>query len=291
MAAVEKEAGAGSKLDALTLDLARLEAVAAGWDESQQSTLRAYRHALEALHKEAFRRLIAGLKQEPAALAAMRSAAADELVYAVLRRFELVRPSLQERIEQALETVRPMLASHGGSVELVAVRAPDAVEIRFTGACEHCPASALTFTEGVEKAIRLHCPEIAEIKQAKAGIAAVPANVVGFISPFALDPQGEWRLVSKLDDLPEGVLHAVTIDGDDLVLWREAGLVTCFQNACAHLGMPFDAGDVAAGIVTCPYHGFQYDLRSGECLTAPEVQLQPHAVRVIGDRVEVRLSR
>ena len=40
----------------------------------------------------------------------------------------------------------------------------------------------------------------------------------------------------------------------------------------------------------CSYHGFQYLLETGECLTAPEVQLRVHAVRVVGERVQVRLE-
>jgi nitrite reductase/ring-hydroxylating ferredoxin subunit len=43
------------------------------------------------------------------------------------------------------------------------------------------------------------------------------------------------------------------------------------------------------GILTCPFHGFRYALESGECLTAPEVQLHGHAVRVIGTRVQIRI--
>ena len=45
------------------------------------------------------------------------------------------------------------------------------------------------------------------------------------------------------------------------------------------------------GIIKCPYHGFRYDLSSGECLTAPDVAPQSHAERVIGSRVKVRLSQ
>lgn len=59
---------------------------------------------------------------------------------------------------------------------------------------------------------------------------------------------------------------------------------------CADLGLPLDGGTVESGIISCPHHHFQYDLSSGECLTAPEVQLKSHAVRVIGRRVDVRLS-
>ena len=41
----------------------------------------------------------------------------------------------------------------------------------------------------------------------------------------------------------------------------------------------------------CPYHGFVYLLETGECLTVPEVQLAVHAVKVVGERVAVRLRR
>jgi nitrite reductase/ring-hydroxylating ferredoxin subunit len=54
--------------------------------------------------------------------------------------------------------------------------------------------------------------------------------------------------------------------------------------------MPLDMGEIADGVITCSYHGFQYLLETGECLTAPEVQLKTHAVRVLGDRVQVRLE-
>ena len=74
------------------------------------------------------------------------------------------------------------------------------------------------------------------------------------------------------------------------MLSRQGAVVTCFQNACAHLGLRIDDGGIEDGIITCPHHDFRYDLASGECLTAPEVQLQSHAVRVIGGRVEVRLA-
>ena len=55
--------------------------------------------------------------------------------------------------------------------------------------------------------------------------------------------------------------------------------------------MAIHDGEIEDGIITCPYHQFRYDLATGECLTAPAVQLQAHAVRIVGTRVEVRLSK
>jgi Fe-S cluster biogenesis protein NfuA/nitrite reductase/ring-hydroxylating ferredoxin subunit len=270
-------------------DIERLETIFATWEENQQAAVGAYRLAIEELNGEALRRLIRALKTDPAALAAMKNALADEVVYAVLRRHDIVKPSLNERVEAALEGVRPMLASHGGDVELVKVK-PPSVEVRFIGACDGCPASALTFHAGVKKAVQDACPEITDIIQVK-GLGGSEQSGVRFVSPFALGDKGNWVAAGLLSEIPEGSVRSIIIGGEKVLLSRNGASVTCFQNACAHLGFPIHDGEIENGIITCPHHGFQYDLSSGECLTAPEVQLQSHAVRVIGPRVEVRISK
>ena len=269
-------------------DIQRLEQVFETWEETPRATAEAYGRAIEALNGEALRRLVRALKSDPAALAAMKAAVADEVVYAVLRRHGIVKASLSERVEQALAGVRPMLASHGGDVELVKV-VPPAIEVRFLGACDGCPASALTFHAGVKKAVEDACPEITDILQVK-GLGGGGEGSVRFISPFAIDADGGWLFAGALSDIPQGGVKAAEIGGEKVLLSRQGAVVTCFQNACAHLGMTLDAGEVSGGIITCPHHEFQYDLSSGECLTAPEVALQAHAVRVVGRRVEVRLA-
>jgi nitrite reductase/ring-hydroxylating ferredoxin subunit/Fe-S cluster biogenesis protein NfuA len=272
-------------------DIERLEMIFEGWDETARGAARAYGLAIETLNGEALRRLVAALKRDPAALAAMKAAVTDEVVYAVMRRHGVIKPSLTERVETALESIRPMLASHGGDVELVSV-APPAIEVRFTGSCDGCPASALTFHAGVKKAVEEACPEITEILQVK-GLASSPSNgeAVRFVSPFALGTGGQWHYAAKVSEVPEGGIKALLVEGEKILLSRRSSIVTCFQNACAHLGLALDDGEVEGGIITCPYHGFRYDLSSGECLTAPAVQLQPHAVRVVGSRIEVRLQK
>ena len=278
-----------SDLSRLLEDIERLDAIFAEWDDAPRSAVHAYRTAIEALHGDAIRRLVGALKNDPAAAAAMKHAAADEIVYAVLRRHNVIKPSIAERVETALQSVRPMLASHGGDIELVKV-VPPAIEVRFTGACDGCAASALTFHAGVKKAVEDACPEITDIIQVK-GHAGGANGAVNFISPFALNASGDWLFAGRLNEIPEGGVCALSLGGEKVLLFRRGPVVACFRNACAHLGLPIDDGDVEDAIITCPHHGFRYDLTSGECLTAPEVQLQPHAVRVIGNRVEVRLAR
>lgn len=269
-------------------ELASLEALAGNWGEAERNGARARAAAIDALNAEAFRRLIRALRALPGAPEALRDAAADEVVYCVLRRHGILKPSLFERVEAALSTVRPTLAGHGGDAELVEVTGDRAV-VRFLGACDGCPASALTFYAGVKKAITEQVPEIREVRQAK-GLGG-GGDAVHFTSPFAVHQTEGWTAASPLDDLPDGATRIVDLDGHSLLLSRFGDTVTCFENACAHLGMAMDQGEIRDGIITCPHHGFCYALETGECLTAPEVQLRPHAVRVRGDTIELRLAQ
>jgi len=155
-----------TSLATLLSDLVRFESELETWDDAPRAAVTAYRGAIDALTAEALRRLIVRLKDDPACRAALKEAAADEVVYAVLRHHGLVKPSLSERVEAALDEVRPALAAHDGNVELVRL-APPSIEVRFIGACESCPASALTFRELVQKAVQAACPEITDVIQAR----------------------------------------------------------------------------------------------------------------------------
>ncbi|MFA5989834.1 MAG: NifU family protein [Sphingomonas sp.] len=278
-----------SRLSVLLGELSTLEALAQNWGEAERNGAMARALAIDALNAEAFRRLIRSLHRVPGGAAALREAAEDEVVYCVLRRHGILKPSLFERVEAALDTVRPTLAGHGGDAELVKVEG-DRAEVRFLGACDGCPASALTFYSGVKKAITEHVPEIREVKQVR-GLGGGAADSVYYTSPFAAHQQEGWGRVASLADVPDGETRIIEFDGHSLLLSRFGERVTCFENACAHLGMAMDQGIIANGFITCPHHGFRYALETGECLTAPEVQLRPHAVRVKGEIIELRLAR
>ncbi|HSZ92072.1 MAG TPA: NifU family protein [Acetobacteraceae bacterium] len=281
---------AAAELDRLVRVIASQEAIVDGWDAAQAATVQALKSAIEALHKEALRRLIRTLKDDPAALPRLREAVADPIVRGVLQFHGLLRERMETRLERALDDVRPSMHLHGGDVELVRVVQPDAVEIRLTGACHGCPASSETLREGVERAIRAHCPEIVHIRQVSRGPVRQAGDATHFISPFAANTDQGWVDAARLDEIPEGGIIERRIAGRSVLLSQRAGRVSCFDNACAHLGMPLEMGDIADGVITCTYHGFRYLLETGECLTAPEVQLVVHAARVRGDRVAVRLE-
>ncbi|MEW6087335.1 MAG: NifU family protein [bacterium] len=67
---------------------------------------------------------------------------------------------MKEKIEVALNKIRPMLKADGGNVELVEVDKNGVVKLRLTGACGCCPMSQMTLKNGVEKILKQEVPEV-----------------------------------------------------------------------------------------------------------------------------------
>jgi Fe-S cluster biogenesis protein NfuA len=71
--------------------------------------------------------------------------------------------SVEERVQLALDGVRPYLKSHEGDVSIVGVSAEGVVTLRMQGTCDGCPSSAATVKLAVERAILRRVPEIREV--------------------------------------------------------------------------------------------------------------------------------
>ncbi|BAY13788.1 NifU family protein [Calothrix sp. NIES-2098] len=278
-----------TNLEELVQEINRFEAIVSEWDESQRCVVVGLKRAIEALHKTALKRLIQNLKEE--SMSALRHAVADEVVYAVLLYHELVKPPkppLEQRIQIALDEVRPSLQSHNGDIELVAIKLPDTVEVRLIGTCSNCPASTLTLSQGVEQAIKSHCPEITKVIAVNSG-AKVESSKSNLTSPFSSQRGSTWVRVTTFDKIPESGILAVRVAGNSFILYRQGINIRCYQNACSHLGSTLDKGKVENGIITCPAHSFQYRLETGECLTVPDVSLQSYPLKIREDKVFVQL--
>jgi Fe-S cluster biogenesis protein NfuA len=72
--------------------------------------------------------------------------------------------SITEKIEAALDSIRPALRIDGGDVEFVDYNEDDGVvQIRLTGACGGCPISSVTVKHGIERRIRMAVPGVTEV--------------------------------------------------------------------------------------------------------------------------------
>lgn len=68
--------------------------------------------------------------------------------------------STKERVQEALDQIRPAIQMDGGDVELVDVTEDNVVQLRLMGACHGCPMSMLTLQAGIERIIKARVPEI-----------------------------------------------------------------------------------------------------------------------------------
>ena len=101
----------------------------------------------------------------------------DELVSNLLLLYGLHPLPLETRVLQALEKVKPYLASHGGDVELLGID-EGVVRLRLHGSCKGCPSSAATLKLAIEAAIYEAAPDVASIEAEGALEASSPAGFV-----------------------------------------------------------------------------------------------------------------
>ena len=274
-----------TKLEELVTEINRFEAIISQWDESQRCVAVGLKRAIEDLHKAALTSLIKTVKQQ--SMSALRQAVDDDIVYSVLLYHELIKPPqppLIDRVQAALAEVRPGLKSHNGDVEFVAIKAPDTVEVKLIGTCSSCPTSNLTLTQSVEQAIKNHCPEITKVVAVNYGASGVNSILTG-------KDTATWVKVTTVEQIPQSGILTGKIGKNSLILYRHGENVNCYLNACPHLATPLDRGKLDHHILTCPSHGFQYNLQTGECLSVADIPLQSYPVQIKNDKVFVKLPK
>lgn len=70
---------------------------------------------------------------------------------------------MKERVQKAIEKIRPMLQGDGGDIELVAIEGK-VVKVKLKGACSGCPMSQMTLKGAVERTIKKEVPEVERVE-------------------------------------------------------------------------------------------------------------------------------
>jgi nitrite reductase/ring-hydroxylating ferredoxin subunit/Fe-S cluster biogenesis protein NfuA len=196
--------------------------------------------------------------------------------------------------------VRPGLQSHGGDVELVEL-ADGIAYVRLSGACNGCSMSSVTMRNSVEQALVAGVASITavQIVATEPGPTIIPLSATRRLEETPQEAaQLGWVNAGPLAGFVSGEIaeaHLVTADGtaQDAIVVRLGADLSAYVDVCAHQGMPLGAAllDAEAGTLTCPWHGFCFDARSGDCMSAPGAALQPLPLRVDDGHVWIRVDQ
>ena len=187
----------------------------------------------------------------------------DDLVASLLLVHGLHPHSVERRIGDALDSVRPYLGSHGGDVALLEV-ADDVVRLQFKGSCKSCPSSAVTLELAVEDAVKAAAPEIATIEvvaaEADSGSGVIPAD--SLMSRLHANGHGgaTWHPVAELDDLAAGEVGGFRVAGMTALACRVGEALFAYRDRCGSCagslaGAVLEAGPEAGegdAILRCP---------------------------------------
>ena len=97
--------------------------------------------------------------------------------------------------------------------------------------------------------------------------------------------------VAALSAVPEGEARGFELEGKEIVLCNVEGEIYALQGMCTHQDLPLDGGEVEDGILTCEWHGAEFDVCSGSARTLPATRgLRTYEARVRDGRILVVLE-
>ena len=193
-----------------------------------------------------------------------RGLAEDELVSHLLLLHDLHPVPVEDRVREALESVRPYLESHGGDVELVAIDG-DVLRLRLSGTCNGCPSSTMTLKLAIEDAVQRMAPEVERVEAE--GVSA-PALLQLEVSETL---RGEWETVGGLPELRARSTVVKQIAGMRLLFTAVDENLYAFVDRC-----PSCEGSLDGGGLGCSDCGLTFDVRrAGRCLEEPSLSLEP----------------
>lgn len=95
---------------------------------------------------------------------------------------------------------------------------------------------------------------------------------------------------AKTAEVPNFGKKTVTIDGRELLVVNFKGQFFACDNECPHQGSPLTGGIVKDGAISCPRHGYRFNLKTGACSDVPALELKVYPTEVRGDELFVDLS-
>ncbi|HYL61491.1 MAG TPA: Rieske 2Fe-2S domain-containing protein [Candidatus Methylomirabilis sp.] len=91
-------------------------------------------------------------------------------------------------------------------------------------------------------------------------------------------------------DIPPGQIREIRVNGTSVAVANVDGKFFAINSVCLHHGGPLGEGELEGKMVTCPWHGWQYDVTTGKLVQQPSDSVQCYAVEMRGEDVFVDLG-
>ncbi len=99
----------------------------------------------------------------------------------------------------------------------------------------------------------------------------------------------DYITVAKIVDLKPGQAKIILAGGQQIALFNVGGNFYATSNVCLHMAGPLGEGDLSDQVVSCPYHGWQYDVKTGVSETNPSVKVKTYEVKTEGSSILISL--
>ncbi len=235
--------------------------------------------AVMELYGDGLTRIMAALEQAgPAGVAIRDELVEDGAVGSLLLIHDLYPISLEDRVTEALDSVRPYMESHGGNVELLSL-VDGVAHLRLQGSCSGCSASQATLELAIKQALDEHAPDLEGLEVEgvieQAPMAAGPAPT-GFELPLAEVEAPSWVPLEGAAHIAEGTLVAFDAGGTALLVANVSGTLLAYRDACASCGAALHDGELDGRMLRCGQCGVDFDLpRAGRAAGNEPLQLEP----------------
>ncbi len=98
-----------------------------------------------------------------------------------------------------------------------------------------------------------------------------------------------FQKIAATSELAPGSSKMVTVEGREIALFHVDGKFFAIENSCAHRGGPLAEGAIEGCIVTCPWHGYKFDVASGKSISHPLSSVGCFTVKVEGQDIWVEV--
>ena len=95
--------------------------------------------------------------------------------------------------------------------------------------------------------------------------------------------------VADKGDLIEGSGKIVNVEGRSIALFRVKNEFFALANVCLHRGGPLGEGNVSGSVVTCPWHGWKFDIRTGSFTIIPTLKVSGYKVKELDGSIMVEV--